>query len=69
MWEAAKQLVAHLELELWEEPRDSFSKFGLQMLLQGPPRQALVWALALERLYKGCVSDPRWIEVEFSWIG
>jgi hypothetical protein len=42
-----KQFVAHLELELWEEPRDSFSKLGLQLLLQAPPRQVLMWALAL----------------------
>jgi hypothetical protein len=40
--EAAKQFVAHLELELWGEPRDSFSKFGLQLPLQAPPRQVLM---------------------------
>ena len=45
--EAAKQFVAHLELELWEELRDFFSKFGLQQRPQAPPRQVLMRALAL----------------------
>jgi hypothetical protein len=47
---AAKQVVAHLELELWEEARHPFSKFGLQLLQQAPPRRVLMCAPALERL-------------------
>jgi hypothetical protein len=45
--EAVKQFVAHLEFELWEELRDSFSKFGFQQRLQALPRQVLLWAVAV----------------------